>query len=613
MQKPALAGRLLIAMLLVVFSSGCQSGDPLAASAIPVEERLQRADALVADATGATADQRLLSAAQLYNSAQAHAKAEDALTRIDAKTLARSQRGNFLVALVDARLGGGNVEGAWRAIARPPEGHYGFVDDLDPADVARVADRRATVLERRGQVAAAARERAATNAAFPATQRAANEDALWALLMRVGREPLRQLEADGNAEVRGWAALARLGREGVDNPGLLAARIDAWMQEHPGHPAAQRPPAAIRQARGARTEAGPAQIAVLLPRHGKFASAGTAIERGILTGWFLARGNGGDVPALRFYDSSQSDFNSLYDSAIRDGAQVVLGPLEKENLKLLQERGKLPVVTIALNYPDAPAGAQVAATGPASLYFFGLAPEDEARQVASAAIAAGHRRGVALVPAGEWGERMANELAHAMQAGGGQLRAVGTYQGNGDYNEVVRNALEIAVSDLRHARIQRLTGLELGFTPKRRQDIDCLFIIGNTLQGTQLVPAVQYQHGGDLALYSTSQINGQPTPTSARDLAGIRFVEMPWIADPGQPVRQRSDAAWRDTDERYLRLLAMGIDAWKLGVQLPLLSQTGEIGGMTGALSLDPQRRVHRRLDWMLYRNGKVEPLDDAP
>lgn len=606
MQKPALTGRLLVAVLLVVISSGCQSSNPLMGADLPAPEKILRADKLVADATGATATQRLLAAAALYNSAQAYAKAIDALNRVDTNSLSRSQRADFLLAAIDAQLGNGDIEAAWHVAARPPEGRYGFVADLSPEDAARVGERRALVLERRGQSAAAARERGLADRALPASARDANEDALWNLLMHVGREPLRQLETDSDTDVRAWAALARLAREGADSPGLLAARIDAWMSEHAGHPAATRPPAVIRQARGVKTSEGPVQVAVLVPAHGKLAGVGAAIRHGVITAWFEGRANGANVPVLRFYDSSRSDFNAVYDEAVHDGAQVVIGPLEKENLKLLQARASLGVVTIALNYPDA-------AGGPAALHFFGLAPEDETTQVVKKAIAAGQMRAAALVPAGEWGQRMSTLLAQEMREHGGELRTTATYQGNGDYNDVVHNLLEIAASDLRHDRIERVTGLDLGFEAQRRQDIDCLFILGNTLQGTQLAPAVQYQHGNNLPMYSISNINGQPTATSARDLAGIRFVEMPWIADPGQPLRQKVADAWRDPDERYLRLYALGIDAWKLGLQLPVLAQTGEIDGVTGVLTLGKDRSVHRRLDWMVYRNGHAESLDDAP
>lgn len=607
------ARRLPLAFLCCAIAAGCQTRGPQPTAALSTGERVERAAALASAAASAastaTSNQQLLTAAQLYNSSQAYAKAEEILGRIEATRLPREQRGSFLVALADARLGQGNLDGAWRALARPPEGAYAFIDELDASDLAAVGARRAALLEQRGQLAAAVRERVQVSPHLVASQRTTNEEALWTLLGRVSRESLQQqLVDDDDANVRGWAALASLVRDGGDNPGLLSARLSGWMKANPSHPAAQRPPVAVQQALRVKAEDGPTQIAILLPRHGKLATAGSVIEHGILAGWFRASTEGAPVPLLRFYDSSTADFNTLYDQAVNDGARMVLGPLDKENLKLLQARERLPVITLALNYPDA--ATHGAPAGPDKLYFFGLAPEDEAQQLARTAISNGHRRAIALLPAGDWGGRMGAEFARTMQENGGQLRAIASYQGNGDYSSVARSLLEIANSELRMQHIQRITGLKLGFTPKRRQDVDAIFLVGNTLQGTQMAPAIRYQHGGDIALYSTSQINSQPTATSARDLDGIRFVEMPWIADPKLPVRVEANTAWHDTDPGYQRLMAMGTDAWKISLQLPLLVQGGELPGATGTLSLDPGRRVHRRLVWMQFRNGQAAPLD---
>lgn len=585
---------------LLLLSSGCQSGLSVPDS-MPAEEKIRRADALLLDAAGPTAGQRLLTAARFYNAGQAYAKARDALNRIDIAALPANQRHDFLNAIMDASVGLGDLDGALQASA--PGGRYAFVSALEPGEASQLAMRRADLFERRNQPVAAIRERAAARA-LPATQQQANDEALWAALMRLAREPLRQLENDADPALQAWAVLARLVRESGDSPSLLASRINTWMLEHPDHPAAERPPVAVRQAMSVKTGDGPVQIAVLLPQHGKLADAGTAVERGLLAAWFQAGEAGVRVPLLRFYDSSVSDFSTLYETAVRDGAQLVIGPLEKEHLKALQSLGRLPVTTIALNYPDAPGG-------PAALNYFGLAGEDEADQIAKAALAAGKRRAAALVPAGEWGERMAAQLARTMAAGGGELRATGVFQGNGDYSNVVRNLMELANSEIRHDRVERASGLKLGFEPQRRQDIDCLFIVGNTLQGTQLVPVVQYHHAGDLPLYATSHINGQITPGAIRDLAGIRFVEMPWIVDAAQPLRQRIGAAWKDIDERYLRLYALGVDTWRLAMQLPAAGS--EISGATGALSMGEGRQIHRRLEWQIYRNGNAEPLDAPP
>ncbi|MFZ5698170.1 MAG: penicillin-binding protein activator [Pseudomonadota bacterium] len=613
MRMLALLGRVCFAVLLVVHSAGCQSGS-MAASSLddtPATERIQRADALLGDlsGTGTTQQQRLLTAAMMYASGQAYAKAQDTLNRIDQALLPRNRYGDFLVTAVDVALGLGDLPGAQAIVAHDASARYKMTDALGPVDFARVAERRAMVLEKRNLLPEAARERAVVNRQLPPQYRQANEDALWPLFMRIGRDSLRQLAESDNSDTAGWASLALLYRDGNASPAQLAGQIEAWTTTHRDHPAAERPPAAIAKARNAPRIDGPAHIAVLLPLHGKLASAGVALQRGILAAWFEARDSGIKVPVIRFFDSSRSDFLATYDTAVHAGAQLVIGPLEKENLRLLQLRDSLPVTTIALNYPDAP--APDAPDGPATLYFFGLAGEDEASQIADAAVAQNLRRAALLYPAGEWGQRIAQQLTQTLQQQGATVRTQAAYQGNGDYNDVVRNLLDIGSSEARHGRLEQLLRVQLGFQPRRRQDIDSLFIIGNTLQATQIAPAVQYYYATGLPTFATSHVNGQPTATSAIDLSGIRFVEMPWIADPEQPLRQRLAATWKDSDERALRLYALGIDAWRLSQQLPLLMQSAStrIDGMTGLLAMDDNRLIHRQLVWMIYRDGHAQRL----
>ena len=58
------------------------------------------------------------------------------------------------------------------------------------------------------------------------------------------------------------------------------------------------------------------------------------------------------------------------------------------------------------------------------------------------------------------------------------------------------------------------------------------------------------------------------------------------------------------------RLYALGFDAYRL---IPLLYNTHAIDtplqGVTGTLSLDPDGRVHRRLDWAHFDDGSVDVL----
>lgn len=362
-------------------------------------------------------------------------------------------------------------------------------------------------------------------------------------------------------------------------------------------------PAAQAYAKGLPGVDAGQRIAVLIPLHGKLSGAGLAIQQGMIAAWFRQHATGQPVPELRFLDTSGADFDSVYDAAVDDGADIIIGPLQKNHLHALQQRPQLTVTTIALNYSDG--GEQHE-----RLFFFGLAGEDEATQVARQLLAAGHTRPAALLPAEEWSQRIVLQFANTLYQGGGRTPVVATYQGNGDYGEVVRFLLDIAASEERHRRLERLLDVSLGFTPAPRQDIDSLFIVGNTLQGTQLVPALRYHHADYLPMYATSHINGQATADAMRDLNGIRFVEMPWLSRAEQPLRDEVRHISHDTEPAYTRLNALGADALLVAEQLDVLQYGRPLDGVTGRLTLDGTRAVRRELDWMQFRNGAAS-LDE--
>lgn len=612
MRSLPLYARTIAILLLITLGIGCQALTSNAAHATDgaaAADIVRRADQLIADLprSGGTRQQRLLTAATLYVSAEAYANALAALNQIDADALPRERRGDFLVASVDAALGAGDLATAWAAVARPPEGRYAFINDLTAGDVARVADRRAVVLERKGRLVDAARARGIATAGLGADLRLRNEQDLWSLLVRLDGDQLRELAQTSEGELAGWVELARIYRSSLDSPSTLGARLADWLDAHPQHPAAQRPPQAITRTRAIGGDP-VKRIAVLLPLHGKLASIGRAVQRGTLVAWHAAARDGVKMPELRFYDASRSDFPALYDQAVADGASVVVGPIDKDDVKSLQQRDRLPVPTIALNYPDTPGG-------PAQLYFFGLSGDDEARQVAQRALADGVRHAVIISPAGDWGRHLATQFGEAFAAGGGDIRGIGEFQGNGDYGDVVQRLLDTQASELRHDRLQRILGQNLAFEAHRRQDIDSIFLIANTLQATQIVPAIQYHHAGELPAYATSLVNSSPTRSSGADLKGLRFVETPWVAYPQNALRRDAESAWSDIDDRYVRLYALGVDALRLGQQLPLLltSPDASLEGSTGTLTLGTDRRVRRSLVWMQFRDGNAERLDATP
>jgi outer membrane PBP1 activator LpoA protein len=73
-------------------------------------------------------------------------------------------------------------------------------------------------------------------------------------------------------------------------------------------------------------------------------------------------------------------------------------------------------------------------------------------------------------------------------------------------------------------------------------------------------------------------------------------------------VRQSASQAFGDSDNRRGRLFAFGFDAFRIAANLqrgaPINPQ-----GLTGTLSIDPQGRVRRELDWVRIKGGVPTPL----
>lgn len=283
----------------------------------------------------------------------------------------------------------------------------------------------------------------------------------------------------------------------------------------------------------------------------------------------------------------------------------MIGPLEKENLRVLQKMASLPVPTLALNYADG--GAT-----PRGLHYFGLAGEDEGTQLARAALDA-HLQSVALVyPSADWGQRIAQQAEQELLAGGAHVQSKSPFTGDADFHELARRMLDVGSSEKRHAQLETAVGEPLAFKPRRRTDIDGVILVANTAQATQILPAIRYYYGTELPAFGTSQVNSQPSATSANDLDGLHFIEMPWLAGEDMPLRSKLQGAWLDTDDRYLRLYPLGVDALRIAQQLTEFAATPglRIEGTTGVLTMDGNRRVHRSLTPLVFRNGSVEADD---
>ena len=408
--------------------------------------------------------------------------------------------------------------------------------------------------------------------------------------------------------VAGWLELGRVGLELSRNPFGAAERVNDWRARYPSHPGQSSVLDRLLKSYAADLEY-PVDVALLLPLSGRLQGFGSVVRDGFLAAYY--QHTTGMRPRVRVYDVAAQNPADAYVAASADGAQFIVGPLMKDEVAAVARiaDGRVPV--LALNsLPD-----EVRA--PRAFFQFALMPEDEARLAARRAVADGHRRAVVLAADGDWGNRVATAFTDELQQAGGTVLASRTFDPReSDYSADITALLKLDESHARHERLAAMLGTRLEFEPRRRGDVDFVFIASQAAQARLIRPQLRFHFAGDLPVYATSDVF-EPDPNANLELDGVMFPDMPWMVstDPvSSGVRDAVQSAWPARASRRGRLFAFGFDAYRL---IPLLKEPAHarldsIAGMTGRLSLDSGGRVRRDLDWVEIRSGQPRLLGPA-
>ncbi|MES9880373.1 MAG: penicillin-binding protein activator [Sedimenticola sp.] len=401
----------------------------------------------------------------------------------------------------------------------------------------------------------------------------------------------------------GWMELARIIKGHAVGSAQSQPLIDSWHESFPSHPAMPE----LLKGHFTKLKAQyrrPSHLAILLPSRGPYAKAATALRDGFLAAYYQQPAP--SRPRLVFYDSSNSaDTWPLYRQAVDSGADMVIGPLNKKSVSQLARAGELEIPVLALNQvpPEV--------TQPADLYQFGLTPEDEARQVAERAWLDGYTQATALTPMGSWGERIYDAFRDRWERLGGTLIEHQAYDTkDNDFSRPIRAMLNIDESYARRKRLQQLLGKKVEFEPRRREDIDFIFLAAKNPKARQIRPQLQFHHASGIPVYTTSHIyTGIASKKNDPDLNGLIFPDIPWILVAGgdEPLsRERLMASQPPEQQKYQRLYAMGIDSFNLLPHLARLETSPQetFDANTGNLYLDELNRVHRQLIWAEMYNG---------
>ena len=440
-----------------------------------------------------------------------------------------------------------------------------------------------------------------------------SQQLIWQSLALLSERSLQQMQPAKAPDVlSGWMELVRLSKKYQLNPILLRASINNWQRRYTNHPVH---PTLLEGLRNRKQEdvTLPKKIALLLPLSGRFANPAKAIRDGLLASYY-AKKDKIDIN-IRIYDTKgdPEQIEEIYETAVSDGAQFIIGPLNKASISKLAEQSDLSVPTLSLNYIDPESSI------PQELYQFGLSPEEEAIQVAERTWLDGHVNAAVLTPIGPWGDRVYQAFRQRWEQIGGRIVEQQSYNSsNNDFSLPIRRLLNIDESKLRYNSLSRLLKTKLKYTTYRRQDIDFIFIAGYPRQARQIRPQLKFFHASKVPVYATSHIfTGNLNPSRDRLMNDIRFGDMPWVLSdttPHRGLRNEIEELISNAGTKHQRLYAMGVDAFNIIAALNTLKTYPyeRYQGETGSLSLDEKQRVKRQLSWVYFRSGRPMLLDQA-
>ena len=262
-------------------------------------------------------------------------------------------------------------------------------------------------------------------------------------------------------------------------------------------------------------------------------------------------------------DADEHNAAQRYREAVADGVNVVIGPLSRTGIAAVAPFVSVP--TLALNS----VGRDVP-TNP-KLFTLALNVEVEARQIARLMREDGRSNPLIIADGEVLSGRLKQAFAEEWRSLSGKDAALAEDDGS-------------HLSDLATAVARA----------------DAVFLAVEPAEAARLKPILQQ----DQPVYATSQIS---TRTPDAQLAGIRFIDMPWFLMPQHPAVKRYARPANALTLQTERLYALGIDAYRLALQLGTVRnpQSIRLDGVTGDLKLGRDRVFERELPVSLIGEGQ--------
>lgn len=396
-----------------------------------------------------------------------------------------------------------------------------------------------------------------------------NQEAIISLLLTMNVNKLHELKNQATSQDElGYLDFA-INHVSADQS-QYAVLDSAWLARYPNHPARvlidQKAVAELKakQSFVPTLEANVNQIAVLMPFSGKLASYGDAFRHGIM----MAQREQNLTSSVKYYDVNGVDAKQVYDQAVNDGAQFVIGPLTKEDVSKIITTG-ISVPTLAINSFD-----HVSTN---NAFFFAITPENEGAQAAQKIYNDGKRNPLLLIPNTDKGNRIVSGFQQK-------------WFENNEYGKIIikryKNKSEVTQA------IQ--SGLE-------DQSVDAVYICGTALEASLIKTQIQVTYpSDDRTFYITNNSNpGNLKAPVTKNMKGMFLGDMPWLLEDSQlkkTIKESLDVSNMNT----LIFFALGYDSITIAPNMKsMVDNEIPINGLTGRLSINHQGKVVNESEWV--------------
>ena len=356
-------------------------------------------------------------------------------------------------------------------------------------------------------------------------------------------------------------------------------------------PAPQRPTANAPAPSQPRVDAGIPQdterqrVALLVPLTGPNAAVGQSLANATQLAILDTKT---DRVRVTTYDTNRGAAVATQ-QALADGNRLILGPLLAEDVRIaapLAKRAGVPIIAFSND-------VSVAGDG---VYLLGYAPQQSIERVVRYAASKGIKEFAGLVPNGLYGERAATALLRSVEATGGQVLALQTY-------DRAAGSLSGAVARL-----------------ARNSPYRAVLIADSGATGALAVPLIRKNGGQGAQVLGTDLWNTETSIAANPALAGAWYASV-------------SNTLYRQYAQKYrarfgtapFRLSSLAYDGvlltvriardWRVGAPFPVaaLADKGGFAGLDGAFRFGADGVAERALEVQEIRAGASTTVSPAP